>query len=180
MIREGIVPPNHPSHANCLLRARKLGFKFVKKKEPHRKSDKRDALLRKGIIPQGTDMAWAIARSNELGFSFLDRVYADNDVSDVSGIKKSDKLLVMTEKGNSTRKMKTKVSDLARKAAERGKRFFLMHACSAMTIGDIARAEGCTKQNVHRLMDTFKIHYFNEHCYDEVVRNGQSEAGLVK
>lgn len=178
MIREGIIPPRHPSHANCLLRARKLGFKFAKKKGGPRKSDRRDELLRKGVIPEGTDMAWAVERSRELGFSFVERVYSGGDVSEVKGMSATDRQVVSLGRGDSVRRYKTRESAATRKAAERGRRFFLMHACSSMSINDIAKTENCTRQNVHRLIDTFKIHYFNEHCYDEVARTGEDGSGL--
>ena len=170
MLREGIIPPRHNNYANCLVRARKLGFKFVAKRKEFNNSSKRDGMISNGVIPPDTGIRYAVERAGEMGVDFISKFYEENPVEDVKGIRAADKVLISAEKNQSTRKYKVKDTPAVRKAAERGKKFFLMHARTDMSIGDIAATAGCSKQNVHRLIDSFKIHYFNEHCYDDVVR----------
>ena len=169
MIRQGIIPPNHPSHANCLTRARKLGFKFIKKRQAVRWSEQQDNMIRNGIIPPNKGLQMSIERAAFLGFDFMEKFYENGNVDSVKGLSKEDMMLVMSEKNNSIKRYKVRMTDAAKEAAERGRKYFLMHAKSDMSIKDIAAKEHCTKQNVHRLIDTFKIHFFNEHCYDKVV-----------
>lgn len=169
MIRQGKIPPAHPSHANCLARARKLGFKFVKKRQVGRWSKQQDDLVRQGIIPPSKSFNMAVERAEFLGVDFLGKFYENGNVGDLKGLSKDDMMLVMSEKNSSMKKYKVKMTESARLAAERGKRLFLLHAKSDMSIEDIAAQEHCTKQNVHRLIDTFKVHYFNANCFEVVV-----------
>lgn len=170
MLREGIIPPRHNSYANCLLRARKLGFKFVQKRKEFRHSSKRDGMITNGVIPPETGIKYAMERAGEMGVDFINKFYEETPVEDVKGLSASDKVLIIAEKNQSTRKYKVKDTAAMRLAAERGRKFFLMHARSDMSIREIASIAGCTKQNVHRLIDAFKIYYFNTHCYDDVVK----------
>ena len=76
----------------------------------------------------------------------------------------------------STRKFKVrKMSPSARKAYERGRELFLMHAKSSMSIQEIAQKEHVSRQNIHRLINRFKVYYFDEYCFDKVVTEHPKE-----
>lgn len=179
MLREGIIPPRHNSYANCLLRARKLGFKFVKKREEFRHSERRDGMISNGVIPPDTGIKYAMERAGEMGVDFIKKFYDETPVEDVKGLSASDKVLISNEKNQSTKKFKVKDTVAMKMAAERGRKFFLMHARSSMSIREIAEVAGCTKQNVHRLIDAFKVYYFNEHCFDDVINDPPAKDRLV-
>jgi hypothetical protein len=177
MIRRGEIPPNHPSYANCLLRARKLGFKFVKARNKHegRWSEQQDNMVRNGIVPPDKGLDRAIQRGIELGVDFLKLFYEKMDTNGLDGLSKDDRMLIMAANDASLKEFKVKNTAAIHQAAERGKKFFLMHAKSLLSIQDIANKENCTRQNVHRLIDAFKIQYFNEHCFDQAVKDCEDE-----
>lgn len=178
MIRNGEIPPNHASYANCLQRARKLGFKFVKKRQEGRWSELQDNMIRNGIVPPDKGLERAINRGNELGVDFMKLFYEKMDTNGLKGMTKEDRMLVMAANDTSLKEFKVKNSVSAHRAAQRGKKFFLMHAKSLQSIQDIANKEHCSRQNVHRLIDAFKIQYFNEHCFDQAVKEAEDEGIL--
>ncbi|WP_405325630.1 hypothetical protein [Fibrobacter sp.] len=179
MIRRGEIPPNHPSYANCLTRARKLGFKFVKKRqEGGRWSELQDNMVRKGVVPPEKGLERAIQRGNELGVDFLKLFYEKMDTNGLQGLTKDERMLIMAANENSLKEFKVKDSASIHRAAQRGKKFFLMHAKSLLSIQDIANKENCSRQNVHRLIDAYKIQYFNEHCFDQAVKEAEDEGIL--
>ena len=178
MIKRGEIPPTHPSYANCLTRARKLGFKFVKKRQEGRWSEIQDNMVRCGVIPPGKGLDRAVQRGKELGFDFMQRFYEHVDeagLEGLKGLKKDDRMLIMAANDASLKEFKVKNTAAIHQAAERGKKFFLMHAKSLLSIQDIANKENCTRQNVHRLIDAFKIQYFNEHCFDQAVKECEKD-----
>jgi hypothetical protein len=178
MIRRGEIPPKHNSYANCLTRAKKLGFKFVKKRQEGRWSELQDNMIRNGIVPPEKGLERAIQRGNELGIDFLTLFYEKLDANGLKGVNKEDRMLILSANDVSLKEFKIKHSVASHKAAERGKKYFLMHAKSLMSINDIAKKENCTRQNVHRLIDAFKIQYFNEHCFDQAVKENENEGIL--
>ena len=178
MIKRGEIPPNHPSYANCLTRARKLGFKFVKKRQEGRWSEIQDNMVRNGIVPPEKGLDRAIQRGKELGIDFMEKFYQNidqNGLDSIKGLKKDDRMLIMAANDASLKEFKIKNTVNIHQAAERGKKFFLMHAKSLLSIQDIANKENCTRQNVHRLIDAFKIQYFNTHCFDQAVKECEDE-----
>jgi len=178
MIKRGEIPPNHPSYANCLTRARKLGFKFVKKRQEGRWSEIQDNMVRNGIVPPEKGLDRAIQRGKELGIDFMEKFYQNidqNGLDSIKGLKKDDRMLIMAANDASLKEFKIKNTTNIHQAAERGKKFFLMHAKSLLSIQDIANKENCTRQNVHRLIDAFKIQYFNEHCFEQAVKEFEND-----
>lgn len=178
MIARGEIPPTHPHYAACLLRAKKLGFTFAKKRESGIKWTKRmDDLLRTGIIPTGRSMKECTERASALGFDFV-KTFFEAPVADSiritgrtpKGMSRVDAVSAAIENNVSTKAFKVKpLTAPARSAYERGKRLFMMHATSDMSINDIADKEHMTRQNAHRLIERFKVHYFDENCFDEAV-----------
>jgi hypothetical protein len=178
MIRNGEIPATHPSYANCLTRARKLGFKFVKKRAEDRWSEQQDNMIRNGVLPPEKSLQRAIKRGNEIGIDFLTLFYEKKDTNGLQGLSKEDRMLIMVANEDSLKEFKIKRSVSANRAAERGKKYFLMHAKSLLSIQDIAKKENCSRQNVHRLIDAFKIQYFNTHCFEQAVKEAEDEGVL--
>jgi len=100
--------------------------------------------------------------------------YEKFDANGLKGVNKEDRMLILSANDVSLKEFKIKHSVASHRAAERGKKYFLMHAKSLMSINDIAKKENCTRQNVHRLIDAFKIQYFNEHCFDQAVKENEN------
>ena len=182
MIRQGIIPSTHPHYAACLLRARRLGFTFVKKKVAHKWSSKQDTLVRAGIIPPGRNFAECTERGKALGIDFTEKFYSLElpqtiiDGHTPKGMGKDSVITALNELNMSTRKFKVrKMSPSARKAYERGRELFLMHAKSSMSIQEIAQKEHVSRQNIHRLINRFKVYYFDEYCFDKVVTEQPKE-----
>lgn len=170
LLRNGKVPESHPSMANCRAHAAKLGFKFVPTVSG-RWSKAQIKMLDNGVIPLNKNLEQCIEQGKKVGVNFLENFFARQsvDLSAMKGLKKDEKMFILRENNQSLKPFKVKEHKGTEKAAKRGKKFFLMHAKSNMSIQDIAETEHCTRQNVHRLIDTFKIHYFNQHCFDAVV-----------
>ena len=137
-----------------------------------------DQILRGGIIPTGRSMKECVDRARVLGFDFM-KVFFEAPPEQAivvhgtpEGMTATDALSVALENNWSTKAYKVKtMTDKEKGAYERGRRLFLMHAKSDMSLQDIADQEKMSRQNVHRLIERFKIYYFDEHCFDQVVKD---------
>jgi len=181
MIERGEIPPNR-QYASCFIRAERLGFKFSKKGNGLKWSKRLDELVRGGIIPTGRSMKECVDRARVLGFDFMKVFFEASPEQSIviarhtDGMLASEALSVALENNWSTKAYKVKtLTDAELGAYKRGRRLFLKHARSDMSLQDIADAEGMTRQNVHRLIERFKIHYFDENCFDAVVKGAVDE-----
>ena len=181
MIRRGEIPPNR-QYASCFIRAERLGFKFSKKGDGLKWSKRLDDLVRGGIIPNGRSMKECVDRARVLGFDFMKAFFSAPPEQEIviagkpRGMLASEALAVALDNNWSTKAYKVKtLTDAELGAYKRGRRLFLKHARSDMSLQDIADSEGMTRQNVHRLIERFKIHYFDENCFDTVVKESVDE-----
>jgi len=176
-LKRGIIPENHPHHAACHIKAKQLGFTFHKAKIVDEKwTQKQIDQLRSGILPKGKSWneAVKVAAFHNIDFENIykakpltaDEVKLVNNGVIPPHREKAD-VIKFAASELSTSVFKTKYSKKSLEAVKKGEKLYKEFIKSTDSLETVAKRYGMTKQNAHRLIQAFKVYYFDTNCVKE-------------
>ena len=173
-LKRGIIPENHPHHAACHIKAKQLGFTFHKAKIVDEKwSPKQIEQLRAGILPKGKSWNEAVKVANFHQIDFVNIYKAKPLTADEVKMVNNGVVPPHREKADvikfaaselSTAVFQSKCSKKSLEAVAKGEKLFKEFMVSSDSLETVAKRHGMTKQNAHRLIVAFKVHYFDSNC----------------
>lgn len=172
MIKQGIIPENHNNHGACILKARSLGFKFKKAKRilPKNWSQADVDLLKAGIVPKGKTFkaCMSVAESMNLDFKVLFN-QTPWSKSELKSLKAgqipqyrdySTACKLASSLGINTATLKEAKSNPDTIAT--GKQLYMEYSSTDATVATLAAKYKTSRQNIHRMINSFKIAFFND------------------
>lgn len=179
-LKRGIIPENHPHHAACHIKAKQLGFTFHKAKVVDEKwSQKQIDQLRAGILPKGKSWNEAVKVANFHQIDFVNLYKAKPLSPEEVKMVNNGQVPPHREKADvikfaaselSTTVFKSKHSKKSLDAVKKGEILYKEFVASTDSLETVAKRHGMSKQNAHRLIQSFKVHYFDTHCVKECIR----------
>lgn len=177
---KGKIPESHPHHAACHLKAKSLGFTFHKAKiiGENWTPEQIDS-LRQGVVPEGKSWneAVKVAKVNKIDFvkNFNSRDFDDNEIKlikdgHIPPHRDREAVIKFAATKLNINVFKTKRSKKSLEAVRKGEMLFKEFAASPDSLDTVAKKHGMSKQNAHRLIQNFKVYYFDTHFVKECVK----------